>query len=454
MPLFIASARAARLALVASLILPGIALWSAEIPAFPGAEGFGSRTPGGRGGKVIIVGNLNDAGPGSFRAACEASGPRIVVFRVSGLIDLKTPLRVREPFLTIAGQTAPGDGICLRGRALEIATHDVVVRHLRSRPGDILGVETDALSIGGQSRNVVIDHCSASWAIDENLSPSGAIAEVSVSWCIVAESLNQSVHSKGAHGYGSLLRAIGGVSMHHNLWAHNHGRNPRLGDNYGLLPFPTLDIRNNVMYDYQGLSVVGDTLGVNYIGNYLKPGPSTGPHDGRFSPTDATKASFFFQGNVVEGRPEETRQPERLFSRMEVSGRRLIELLSGPLEVAPVRTVSAAEALRLVLEGAGATLPLRDAVDRRIVAQCRSGSGAIIDSQFEVGGWPEYKTARPPLDSDRDGMPDAWERAHGLNPNNAADAAADRDGDGYTNLEEYINSLTIPPPRPARRAKM
>lgn len=454
MPTFIASARAARFARFSPLIFMAACVGSAEVPAFPGAEGFGSRTPGGRGGKVIIVGNLNDAGPGSFRAACEAGGPRIVVFRVSGLIDLKTPIRVQEPFLTIAGQTAPGDGICLRGRALEIATHDVVVRHLRSRPGDIQGVETDALSIGGQSRNVVIDHCSVSWAIDENLSPSGAIAEVTVSWCIIAESLNQSVHSKGAHGYGSLLRAAGGVSMHHNLWAHNHGRNPRLGDNYGRPPFPTLDIRNNVMYNYQGLSVVGDTLGVNYIGNYLKPGPSTGPKDGRLSPTDLTTARFFFQGNVIEGRPEETRQPERLFSRMEANGRRLVELLSGPLEVAPVRTVSAAEALRLVLDGAGATLPARDAVDRRIVADCRAGTGAIIDSQWEVGGWPEYRTARPPLDSDRDGMPDAWERAHGLDPNNPADAAADRDGDGYTNLEEYINALTIPRQRLAQRAKM
>ncbi len=414
-------------------------LCGAEIAAFPGAEGFGGRTPGGRGGKVIFVGNLNDSGPGSLRAACAAKGPRIVVSRVAGIIDLKSAITVREPYLTIAGQSAPGDGVCLRGRALEIETHDVVVRHLRVRPGDIASVETDGMSIGGQSRDVVVDHCSVSWAIDENLSPTGAIAGVTVSWCIIAESLSRSVHHKGPHGYGSLIRAVGGVSVHHNLYAHNSGRNPRLGDNYSRPPYPTLDIRNNVIYNYDGLSVVGDTLGVNYVGNYLRPGPNTNLRRGRLGPTEQAKLKFFMDGNVIEGWPEGTRDPKLLFSRTDA-----VEFLSQPLEAAPVRTVSAAQALEMVLARAGATAPARDDADRRAVSDCRNKTGAIIDSQWEVGGWPRYKMARPPRDTDHDGMPDDWETAHKLNPRDASDAAADRDGDGYTNIEEYLNWLAAP----------
>ena len=366
---------------------------AAEMPAFPGAEGFGSQTPGGRGGKVLLVTNLNDSGPGSFRAACEAEGPRIVVFRVAGLLDLKSAVRIRRPYITIAGQTAPGDGLCLRGYGLIVETHDVVVRYLRSRPGDIAGVELDALSVGGQSRNVVIDHCSASWAIDENLSPSGGIADVTVEWCLIAEALNRSVHHKGAHGYGSLVRAAGGLSLHHNLWAHNQSRNPRLGDNYGRGPFPVFDVRNNVVYDFGSPSLAGDALSVNYVGNYLKPGPSTPAHRAPLTLAAKADASFYFAGNVVAGRPQLTANPVALFERTELGGRKLVALAPQPFPVPEVRTVSAEEAYRLVLAGAGATLPVRDAVDERIVAQVRNGRGSLIDSS---GKWAAGRLTAPP----------------------------------------------------------
>jgi hypothetical protein len=203
-------------------ILSGLLLCASALrgatPAFPGAEGFGADTPGGRGGAVIAVTNLDDSGPGSFRAACEANGPRIVVFRVGGLIDLKKNVVIKNPNITIAAQTAPGDGICLRDHQLMIDTHDVVLRYLRSRPGDIAGKEVDAISIAGSSRNVIADHCSATWSVDEALSPSGDISNITVQWCLIAEGLNKSVHKKGAHGYGSLVRASGGLTLHHNLW--------------------------------------------------------------------------------------------------------------------------------------------------------------------------------------------------------------------------------------------
>src|SRR5688572_27187118 len=249
-----------------------------DLPAFPGAEGFGATTPGGRGGKVIFVTNLDDAGPGSFRAACVAEGPRMVLFRVSGTIALKSPITVRNPYLTIAGQSAPGDGICLRDATFGIATHDVVVRYLRSRLGDETTREADALDVLHGSRDVIIDHCSATWSIDEALSLSGDNQNITVQWCLIGESLRQSKHAKGPHGYGSLARANGPVSFHHNLWIHNDARNPRMGDNYGRGPnFPTFDVRNNVIYNYGGTAsgLTQGILKVNYVANYIRSGPSS-----------------------------------------------------------------------------------------------------------------------------------------------------------------------------------
>ena len=412
------------------------------MPAFPGAEGFGANTPGGRGGKVMLVVNLNDSGPGSLREACDAKGPRTVVFRVAGWIDLKSAIVIKEPFMTIAGQTAPGDGIGVRGNELTVRTHDVILRYLRVRPGDIAGDEVDGISIGGDSKDVIVDHCSAGWSIDEALSPSGGISNITVQWSIIAEALNQSIHKKGAHGYGSLARAIGGVTFHHNLWAHNTARNPRLGDNYGKAPFPTFDVRNNVMYDYGGMcsGMTGDTLNANYVANYIRPGPSSDRKRGIIVFTDTAQTQYFTDGNVIEG-------GIRLFDRIENDGHKWVTIEAKPFEVPPVRTTSAGQALEDVLAGVGAIRPVRDSVDARIIEEVRSRTGHVIDSQWEVGGWPVYKQARPPVDSDRDGMPDDWETAHGLNPRDPSDAAKDRDGDGYTNLEEYLNALVSPSAR-------
>ena len=310
--------RAAGIALIA------LAAHAADLPAFPGAEGFGTGTPGGRGGKVIAVTNINDGGQGSLRAACEAQGPRIVVFRVSGVIDLKKAIVVTNPYITIAGQTAPGEGICLRGYTFDVSTHDAVVRFLRTRPGDIAGKEVDAMNIGHGSRRVVVDHCSANWSVDECLSLSGDVQDVTVSWCLIGEALNRSVHKKGPHGYGSLARATGGVSFHHNLWLHNTARNPRLGDNYGKPPFPTFDLRNNVMYDYGGLctGVTQGLLKVNYVGNYIRPGPSSTARKpiGVGPPSDM---QFYIRDNVWDGYAAETGDNSAFFDKVDDAQRRV-----------------------------------------------------------------------------------------------------------------------------------
>lgn len=364
-------------------------------PAFPGAEGFGAGTPGGRGGRALVVSTLADGGSGSLRAAVNAPGPRTVVFQVAGLITLTSPLVIREPFLTLDGASAPGDGVCVRGDEVSIRTHDVVVRHLRFRPGDISGREVDALNIMGDSHHVIVDHVSASWAVDENLSASGAIHDVTIQWSLIAEGLNHSVHSKGAHGYGSLIRAAGGVTLHHNLWAHNDSRNPRLGDNYGNLPYPVFDVRNNVVYDYGAIAsgMTGDHLSANYVGNYIRPGPSSNRTRGPIALTDTAAVTYFIRDNVVEGRDELTADNARLFDRRQVDGRALFTLVTRAFPAPPVRTTSALDALRDVLAGAGATRPRRDAVDARLVREVEQRSGRIIDSQAQVGGWPDYRGA-------------------------------------------------------------
>jgi pectate lyase len=411
------------------------------IPAFPGAEGFGSITPGGRGGRVIFVTNLDDAGPGSFRAACEAEGPRVVIFRVSGLITLAQAIVITNPYLTIAGQTAPGDGICVRNYTFVIATHDVVVRYLRSRLGDLSGQEADSITLGSGAQNVILDHCSATWSVDEALSLVGNVSNVTVQWCLIAEGLNHSKHTKGAHGYGSLSRANGPVTWHHNLWAHNNSRNPRLGDNYGRPPYPTFDVRNNVIYDYGEIAsgLTQGVLKVNYVANYIRPGPSskagTPIHIG--GPSDL---SFYIRENVFEGNGALTADNSLFFDPVMIDGKRQVQTVGEPFNVQPVKTTSAQGAYEAVLRTVGASLPRRDAVDARIVNEVRQRKGSIIDSQEQVGGWPALKAKAAPVDSDNDGLPDSWERRHGLNPHDPADGATDKNKDGYTNLEEYLNN--------------
>jgi pectate lyase len=411
-----------------------------EIPAFPGAEGFGTATPGGRGGRVIAVTNLNDDGPGSLRAACEAEGPRIVILRVSGIITLTKKLIVNNPYLTIAGQTAPGDGICLRNFTFVIATHDVVVRYLRSRLGDLTAQEDDSITLVAGAHDVIIDHCSATWSIDEALSLAGDVSNVTVQWSLIAEGLNHSKHAKGAHGYGSLSRANGPVTWHHNLWAHNNSRNPRLGDNYGRPPYPTFDVRNNVIYDYGEIAsgLTQGILKVNYVGNFIRPGPSskaTAPiHVG-----GPSELSFYIKDNVFEGNEGLTRDNSQFFDPVVIDGKRQVQTVAEAFAAPLVRTASARDAFETVLAAVGASLPRRDEVDARIVNEVRRREGSIIDSQSQVGGWPELRSTAPLPDTDGDGMPDNWEKRHGLNPLDPADGSADKDRDGYTNVEEYLN---------------
>jgi len=412
------------------------------LPAFPGAEGFGACTPGGRGGQVILVTNLKDSGPGSLRAACVARGPRMVVFQVGGIIKLDSTLVIREPYITLAGQTAPGDGICIANYGAVVRTHDVVIRYLRFRPGDVAGKEQDALSVY-QGQNVIIDHCSASWGTDETLSVTGGGADkVTVQWCFITESLNASVHHKGPHGYGSLLRVDGDLSFHHNLYASHNSRNPRPGAYGDMNRGSLLDFRNNVVYNWgtqPGYSAA-DKVSMNYVGNYLKPGPAT-PADRRYAfRVGGLTTAIYAADNHLEGNPGGTEGAWPLIALPDGITQGQVRLPAS-LEVAPISQDTPIEAYRRVLDDAGATLPRRDAVDRRVAALVQAGKGHIIDSQNDVGGWPRYRSGKPPKDSDSDGMPDDWEQAHGLNPSDGSDHALDADGDGYTNIEDYVNGM-------------
>ncbi len=433
-----------------------------QILAFPSAEGFGAYSKGGRNGQVLFVTNLNDYNPeneepiiGSLRWACDTYGPRTVIFKVSGLIELKTWLTIFNPFITIAGQSSPGDGICLKNFGLNITTHDVIVRYLRCRPGDEMGkdkeggFETDAISISEFSENVIIDHCSASWSIDETLSvfsrePGNPPLSVTIQWCIISESLNNSYHPNGPHGYGSLIKFTGNASFHHNLYAHHSSRNPHVDTYLGGM---TLDFRNNVIYNYGNPgNTMFDPIDMNYIGNYIKPGLDTKFTDIGFglvaesSMEDSLLGQnvrrIYPEGNILEGK-DYINQWDMFYK---VYNRNKMDK---PFEVANITTELASDAFENVLMNAGATLPNRDSVDFRIIADVRNGTGSIIDSQSQVGGWPNYKSAVAPIDNDNDGLPDEWEIKYGLDPANNLDNNLDNDKDGYTNIEEWLNG-TIP----------
>ncbi|MBN1506789.1 MAG: hypothetical protein JW955_08080 [Sedimentisphaerales bacterium] len=429
----------------------------AAIPAFPGAEGFGAYSRGGRRGRVYHVTTLEDGGPGSLREAVEAQEPRIVVFDVSGTIRLRRALDVTSPFITVAGQTAPGDGICLRDATLGVSADHVVIRFLRSRLGDE-GTGGDAISIGA-GHHIIVDHCSASWSLDEVLSSStGApvLTELTVQWCFITEALNPK-----NHGFGSLIRGCHGArySYHHNLYAHNHGRNPRPGnyddrnphdkDPNGLL----LDFRNNVIYDWDG-SYAGynaDATSVtklNYVGNYLVPGPHSVVTGKAYREGSPYNSGYFDSNYYNHVLPED---PWSVVIFEWTSEQIAVYKQSEPFETGPIHPQGAKDAYQAVLDRGGASLPGRDAVDRRIVEEVTSGTGRILNSQTEVGGWPELRMASAPHDGDGDGMPDTWERAHDLNPDDASDGPADRDADGYTNVEEYLNSLVQWPAKPPIR---
>ena len=426
---------------------------AASVPAFPGAEGFGARSLGGRGGKVLFVTHLNDSGPGSLRAAVEAKGPRTVIFRVSGTIALKSTLGIKRSHITIAGQSAPGDGICLKDHGFSIAADHVIVRYIRCRPANNAGAESDALSIS-KGRDIIVDHCSASWSVDETLSASTSrgLGNVTVQWCIISESLNKSTHHKGAHGYGALIRGGWGqgYTYHHNLFAHHKARLPRPGNYNDRSEDPEgfiFDFRNNVIYNWGGSTAgynadgsngVSSITKMNFVGNYYKRGVNS---SGDLAFSESTRsAKAWFSGNSMNGSIPEN--PWSLVTFSKFSPRDIQAYIqTEPIPVPPVKTDDAVRAYERILADAGAVLPKRDAVDRRVVAGVRNGSGRIIDDEDDVGGWPELKSTEPPKDTDRDGMPDEWEGRHGLDAQDPADRNGDADSDGYTNLEEYLNGI-------------
>ncbi len=444
--------------------IPPLPTWMpAGIPAFPGAWGGGMFTPGGRGGRVIAVTNLNDSGPGSLRAALEADGPRIVVFRVAGTIQLTRNLDIENPYLTVAGQSAPGDGICIANHSVNINTHDVVLRHLRVRRGDPKGGQGSDNIGGNPAGNVIVDHCSVSWGRDENISlyrymapkPDGtrekqAARNITIQWVISSEALGPGHEFGGTWGGHD-------STFHHNLFASNTGRNPSIGMT-GIF-----DYRNNVIFNWGHRTMDGgdESSQVNVIANYYKAGPATTDEmknviarmearnqlspgrthaQSRWYPVQAPRhGKWYVAGNIVENDPAVTADNWKGIKGDAAQGR-----VATPFEGWPVWQQSAREAYEAVLAKGGATLPRRDAVDRRVTDMVRTGQVAhgkgILTHPDQVGGYPNYafNPADVPADTDGDGMADAWETKHGLNPA-ANDASADDDKDGYTNVEEFLN---------------
>jgi pectate lyase len=406
--------------------------------AFPGAAGYGSNTPGGRGGRVIAVTNLNDSGPGSFRNAVEASGPRIVIFRTGGTIRTNRNIIIRNPYITIAGQTAPGGGICLAGAGIYIITHDVILRGMFIRVGDDPaghnpenrdGISLDATL--GDVRNIIIDQCSISWAVDETVSFYGSRARnLTISNSIIAEGLDRSIHPKGPHSKGLQIGpGVTNVTVYNNLHAHNVERNPRIqGTNVEFI--------NNVVYNRQkwDLDIGGasNSHQVVVIGNHFKRGPnySQNPYPISLRSTTAAGTRVYSHDNIGEG-----------YAAGNLCDRSQFLVTTRPFGPTGVRIRSARDAYNWVLANAGANPKNPDPVDARVIANARAGNGRIIDRISQVGGFPNLARGTAPVDSDGDGMPDSWEIARGLNPNNPADANGDRNGDGFTNIEEYINSF-------------
>ncbi|MFO1487941.1 MAG: hypothetical protein U1F65_05645 [Verrucomicrobiota bacterium] len=443
--------------------------------AFPSAEGYGRFAQGGRGGRVLHVTNLNDAGPGSLRAAVEASGPRTVVFDVSGLITLESRLIIRKANsdLTIAGQTAPGNGVCLRQYNLGmLGASNVVIRYLRVRPGNISGTTLDGMGMAS-SDNCIIDHCSISWTLDESFSSRGA-KNITLQRTLISEALNDAGHKKyppgTQHGYAA---SIGGDigSFHHNLLAHCAGRNWSLAGGLNKADNTyagRLDIRNNVVYNWKSRATDGGAHEVNFVANFYKPGPATA----FFYALNAQYGGFpgsqryFFDGNVMPGRFGLTNQSAGRTATTERGGRLPVDYSpwsDQPFFDAQVKTQTAEEAYANVLANVGCNFPALDDHDQRVLTEVREGTfkykgsktglPGLPDSQEDVGGWDKYPEVQRAADwdADQDGMPDAWEKAHGLNPQNAGDGSQDWNGDGYTNLEKYLNSLVGEYSLPARK---
>lgn len=449
-----------------SMLLVALSHVQAQTVAFPGAEGYGKYTQGGRGGHVFVVTNLNDDGPGSLREAVEATGARIVTFAVDGTIELKSHLRIKNDSITIAGQSAPGQGICLKDYPLIVDASQVIIRYLRVRVGDRHQLDSDGLGGGryGQ-KHVILDHLSVSWSIDECLSIYKT-ENLTVQWCLVAHSLNTSVHTKGSHGFGGIWGGYK-ATFHHNLLANHASRNPRFSSVDGT---KWVDYRNNVVYNWGFKAAYGGGHHgeINMVKNYYKPGPASQHHRLLDVAEDGT-GRYYVQGNVMAGDKDVTRD-NRLGVR-DCAGKPYVlhQKSAGPdsgisPEARPERGEEAETCLvgqpfpyeaipedepevayRRVLKSVGCSFR-RDAYDKEVLRQMKKGIGTfgvngIINSQEDVGGWPALKVVKAPLDSDGDGMPDAWERRHGLNPDDSSDASAYTLDKDYTNIEVYLNSL-------------
>jgi pectate lyase len=423
-----------------------------NIKAFPGAEGFGTDTTGGRGGRIFAVTSLADSGPGTLREAIEASGPRMIVFHVGGTINLEKSINIRNPYITIAGQTAPGDGIQLAHAGLKIATHDVVIRGLRIRPGDKNRSVHDAIDPhGGRGavRNLVIDHSSLSWGMDENIGLWDDVQDVTIQWSIISEGLYDSFHPSGPHSRGILVGdGIKNVALHHNLLAHNNRRNPELKGG------TSTTIINNLLYNWGKHAILladidndSGPLYANIIGNRAIAGPDTDESSSYsqhlvYLHRDTTKGSKFYVHDNLGPSRTSRRQPDwdSVFYYEGDPGLYRSEMPIPELET-DITIHPVSEVKRLVLRYAGATAPRRDAVDKRIISDVRNGTGSLIDSQDDVGGWPVFRQ-RLRRDNDNDGLPNQWERDHPhLDPNNPDDANQDYNNDGYLNIEDYMNSF-------------
>ena len=474
-----------------------------QTPAFPGAEGFGMYTTGGRGGQVYHVTTLEDGTQeGTFRWACNKSGARTIVFDVSGTIFLNSELKIKNGNVTIAGQTAPGDGICIANFPFVIACKNIIIRYMRFRLGNAALKENpnahEGDGLGGMdSQNIIIDHCSVSWSIDECLSVYGS-KNITVQWCLVSQSLNNAGHSKGAHGDGGNWGGSG-ASYHHNLMAHHISRTPRLGPRPGTQTDERMDMRNNVIYNWIDNGVYGgEGMNVNIVNNYYKPGPDTktgakgmriaapGIRTSSYTKHDTDSPNqwdkmwhvwgkYYVDGNVNSKYQQVTDDNWSYGIYNQIDNSKVDDTftqetkdtmrIETPIAFWQVTTHSAEQAFEQVLAYAGASLH-RDALDEVIVSDARNGettytgSGCkkgIINSQDDLrpadagddwSAWPELKSETAPVDTDGDGMPDEWELNWGLDPNDPKDGnnvleptVIGHSYPAYTMLEVYLSEI-------------